>query len=135
MKNLLILFMVLFSALFANAQSKTDYEHAMKRVQKYLNASQTDHLCALFQPDSDGNCVWTDNEIASILNCFGKIESATLRNPYNIIAQDGKVYFKVKCSKRTVTLSCKLNELLKFSHFEFNDKSTDVKRLQGQGSK
>lgn len=135
MKKICLLFWALFAGLLASSQDNAAYNLAMKNVQTALNSSKMDELCKLFEPNAAGNCVWTDKEIASIVSCFGKIESFILLSENTQVASGNKVYFLLKCARKQIVLSCVLNDQNHFSTFEFNDKSLAAQRMLRAGKK
>jgi hypothetical protein len=75
MKKVILLTWALFAGFLVSSQDKADYTLSMKNVQTALNNVKIEELCKLFEPNAAGHCVWTDQSLASILNCFGNIES------------------------------------------------------------
>jgi hypothetical protein len=61
------------------AQSKTDYEKAMAKFQKFYNAAQGDSINALFGQGWDEmkktNPLWTNAKAAEYLKEYGKLKS------------------------------------------------------------
>jgi hypothetical protein len=60
-------------------QSKTDYENAMAKFQKFYNAGQGDSINAMFghRPDEikSSRPLWTNDENISLLEEFGTLQS------------------------------------------------------------
>jgi hypothetical protein len=61
------------------AQSKTDYENAMAKFQKFFNAAQGDSINAMFGHGWDEmkltKALWTNDNAAEYLKEYGKLKS------------------------------------------------------------
>ena len=73
MKLFALLFFLLPIAL--TAQTKSDYEHAMSKFQKFYNAGQGDSICAMSEHPEWSKFLWANDKTASVLNEFGTLIS------------------------------------------------------------
>lgn len=55
-------------------QTKSDYEHAMAKFQKFYNAEQGDSIIAMFG-DKESEFLWSNERTASVLKEFGTLKS------------------------------------------------------------
>jgi|SRR5215831_8412808 len=57
------------------AQTKSDYEHAMAKFQRFYNAGQGDSICAMSEHPEWSKFLWANDKTASALKEFGTLVS------------------------------------------------------------
>ena len=120
------------------AQSKTDYENAIAKFQKFYNAGQGDSINAMFghvPDDMKSHPLWTNNTNAERLKEFGILKSFKFIGVDN--SDPNKVYvFKTNFSKAgTKTTSLTLYKDLSMGTFRFITTSESINDLLTKSKK
>ncbi len=125
MKFFALLFFLLPIAV--TAQTRSDYEHAMAKFQRFYNAGQGDSINALF--NHDASFLWTNSKADSSIKKFGTL------NSFKFIGIDrtdpDKVWvFKTVFSKAGAkTTSLTLNKNNQLENFRFMTESEGITEL------
>jgi len=131
MKTLVILTFLL--PITAVAQTKTDYQHAMAKFQRFYNRGQGDSIHTMFKPAiqaaTAGNPLWTNDSNADLLKQFGTLKSFTF---LGIDKTDpaGVYVFRTFFSKAGAkTTSLTLDENSRLGTFRFMTTSEGIDQL------
>ncbi|MCW3122678.1 MAG: hypothetical protein JWQ38_2170, partial [Flavipsychrobacter sp.] len=131
MKKILSFLLAISVATIATAQTKADYETAMKKYRQFYNNNETDSAFNLLSEKIKGmmSLDKTKEMMAKLNEEFGKLES------YHFTKQDEHfTYYKTVFSKKTLTLVLLLNNENKLENFRFipytGDSSASNMRLK-----
>jgi hypothetical protein len=126
-------FIIFLLPIAVAGQSKTDYENAMSKFQKFYNTAQGDSINAMFGhiPDDmkSGRPLWTNDQNEARLKEFGILKSFKFIGIDN--SDPNKVYvFKTIFSKAgTKTTSLTLFDDLSLGTFRFITTSESINNL------
>ena len=122
-----LLFSLFLVPLTTTAQTKSDYEQAMAKFQRFYNAGQGDSINTMFKYDA--SFLWKNGKADSYVKKFGTLKS------YKFIGIDrtdpNKVWvFKTVFSKAgTKTTSLTLNKNNQLENFRFMTESEGITEL------
>lgn len=115
------------------AQTKTDYQHAMAKFQRFYNAGQGDSIHAMFKPavqvTTASRPLWTSESNAAALKQFGTLKSFTFlgidkTDPSNVYVF--QTFFS-KAGAKTTSLT--LDENFRLGTFRFMTTSEGIDDL------
>ncbi len=110
------------------AQTKTDYEHAMAKFQRFYNAGQGDSICAMF-PTEGIKFLWNNDSTESTLQRFGTLKSFKFIGIDKSDPQRVRVFKTVfsKAGTKTTSLTTYKNKQL--GTFRFMTESDGIAEL------
>ena len=114
-------------------QSKTNYENAMAKFQKFYNAAQGDSINAMFGHGWDEmkltKALWTNAKAAECLKEYGKLKSFTFVGVDKEDPNEVRVFQTVFSKAGTKTTSLTLDEDYALGTFRFITTSESINEL------